>query len=91
MKRDNSIIIAAAIPNMFKYSITIKLSRLNLFFMNVPKLLNIADDKFAAKPIKAFYLPVNFCPSNITPNKAPYVQFMPTIVPHEMTKTAVLL
>ena len=57
---DNSIIIAAAIPNMFRFSITVMLSRLNLFFKNVPRLLNTADERFAANPSMAICFPDRF-------------------------------
>ena len=65
------MIRAAAIPNILRYSITTIFSSPNLFFMNVPRLLKIADDKLAAKPMRAIYLPVRFCPEKMTPKRAP--------------------
>ena len=50
--------------------------------MYEPKLLNKAEDMFAARPIKAIYFPVNSCPANIIPKSDPYVQLTPTILPH---------
>ena len=57
---DNSMIMAAAIPKMLRFSITVILSRLNLFFKNVPRLLNMADERFAANPSIAICFPDKF-------------------------------
>lgn len=52
--------IAAAIsPKMFRASMIVLFVNLELFLMYEPRLLKIAEDRLAARPMRAIYLPVN--------------------------------
>ncbi len=51
-----SKIVAAINPDIFKIKITLIEGILHLLWIKVPKLLKIAVETLAAKPIKAIYL-----------------------------------
>ncbi len=78
-------------PIKFKYKITFIVDILNLLWIQVPKLLNNALERFAANPIRAIYFELKSNSLNITPNRDPYVQFMPTIDPQHITMVTVNL
>lgn len=72
-------------PERLSISIIILFDKLNLFEIQLPKLLNNTEEILANNPIKAFYLLLRSLLLRKTSNIPPYVQFSPKIVPHAVS------
>ena len=67
----NSRIAPAAKTAMLRRVITFMLGMFHVLWMKLPKLLKNAVERLAARPISAIYFPDKFCPSKMTPKRAP--------------------
>lgn len=83
--------MAAVKPERLRMPITFVLEILHRFLMKVPRLLKKAVERLAAKPKRAICLSVNPCPSKMTRKSDPYVQFMPTMDPQQISVAIVNL
>lgn len=72
-------------PERLSTKIIVLFDKLNLFEIQLPKLLNNTEEMFANNPIKAFYLLLRSLLLRKTSNMPPYVQFNPKIVPHAVS------